>query len=134
MGIARLVLAGLAVLFVLALVVVGAKALFNSLNAKGEEPTSPPVATSPNQNANAPQTLLIRCVAEICPAVFVRIPGGDILQNRDMSKGEEMGFIEPELDVVVGDAGTVEIQVNGQRRPPGEPGSKDTFSVRPGST
>jgi len=75
-------------------------------------------------------TLRIECVADTCPLVTVRVPGGDVLQHRDMSRGEEVSYFEPELDVVLSDAGTVRVTENGERRPQGEPGGRESFTTR----
>jgi hypothetical protein len=47
-----------------------------------------------------------------------------------MSRGEEVSYFESELDVVLSDAGTVRVTENGERRPPGEPGEHEAFTVR----
>ncbi|MCT9932308.1 hypothetical protein N5079_19075 [Planotetraspora sp. A-T 1434] len=147
LGIARLALVGLAVLLLLALVVVGAKALFTSLGTDGA-PTPGASASAPaapgatgntgntgNQGNTAQPsgarvpTVQFICQADICP-VFVRVPGGDVLMDRDLSRGEQASYFEPELDVVLDDAGTVEVLENGKPRPAGQPGERQTFSVK----
>src|SRR4051812_22843163 len=93
MGIARLALAGLAALLLLALIVVGARALFAALSDESSTSGSPspsaPAATSI-------PTLQIVCAADNCP-VFVRVPGGDVLTDRDLTREEQVSYFEPEL-------------------------------------
>ncbi|GAA2901981.1 hypothetical protein GCM10020220_109200 [Nonomuraea rubra] len=72
----------------------------------------------------------IECVAETCPLVTVRVPGGDVLQHREMSRGEEVRYFEPELDVVLSDAGTVRVTENGVPRAQGAAGAREAFTVR----
>ncbi|MEZ0076582.1 hypothetical protein [Planotetraspora sp. GP83] len=144
LGIARLALVGLAVLLLLALVVVGAKALFTSLGTEvaptpgasasaPAAPAAPPATGSPGNTAQPSgtrvPTVQFICQADICP-VFVRVPGGDVLMDRDLSRGEQASYFEPELDVVLDDAGTVQVLENGKPRPAGQPGERQTFSVK----
>ncbi|MGN9788069.1 hypothetical protein ACTMTF_42090 [Nonomuraea sp. ZG12] len=128
MGPARLMLAVLAAVAVVTLLVIGGRALFAS--AGGERvPEREPASGSPSSSAPVP-TVRIECVADTCPLVTVRVPGGDVLQHRDMSRGEEVSYFEPELDVVLSDAGTVRVTENGERRPQGEPGEREAFTAR----
>ncbi|WP_327108225.1 hypothetical protein [Nonomuraea glycinis] len=130
MGLARLALAVLAAGAVVTLLVIGGRALFAS--AGGEQvPVREPFSGSPTGGSGVPvPTLRIECVADTCPLVTVRVPGGDVLQHRDMSRGEEVSYFEPELDVVLSDAGTVRVTENGERRPQGEPGGRESFTTR----
>ncbi|WP_431897056.1 hypothetical protein [Nonomuraea sp. bgisy101] len=129
MGMARLALIGLGVVLLVALVLAGARALVGTLSAAAPMPR--PSAT-PEESATATAkvpTLSIVCTAEACPPVLVRVPGGDVLNDRDLSGGERISFFDAELDVAVEDAGTVEITVNGTPRPAGKAGQRETFSV-----
>jgi hypothetical protein len=128
MGVARLALVVLGVIALVALVVVGARALLASLDTA---PPNPPAATSaPPATPARVATLRIECVADGCPSVLVRVPGGDVLRGGEMAEGEVVSFYEPELDVVIEDGGTVEVTENGTPRPPGRPGRKEEFTVR----
>jgi hypothetical protein len=137
MGFARLLLAGLGALLVLTLIVIGLMALFGSLSSTEEEvPEDPSVAATteiappPAGDSRAePATLEVECVAEQCPKVFVRVPGGDVLLDREMAQGERVSFTEPKLDVVLDDAATVRVLVNGEPRAPGKGGERQTFSA-----
>ncbi|MEU8394288.1 hypothetical protein AB0C28_03815 [Nonomuraea sp. NPDC048892] len=137
MGIARLALLLVAAGVVVTLLVIGGVALVGSdVTAPPErEPASAPAtdttpgAAEPAATAQAP-TVRIECLAETCPLVTVRVPGGDVLQYREMSRGEEVSYFEPELDVVLSDAGTVRVTENGELREPGKPGAREAFTVR----
>lgn len=126
MGLARLALAGLAVGALLVLLFVGGRALLDSLDT-GEAAPEPPSST-PATSIPVP-TLHIECVADVCPLVTVRVPGGDVLQHREMTKGEEVSYFEPELDVVLTDSGSVRVTENGHLRPQGETGEREAFTV-----
>lgn len=129
MGMARLALIGLGVVLLVALVLVGARSLMATLSAAA--PTPGPSATPKSSITATPKvpTLSIVCRAESCPLVLVRVPGGDVLNDRDLTGGEEISFFDAELDVAVEDAGTVEVTVNGTPRPAGKAGQRETFSV-----
>ncbi|GLX00338.1 hypothetical protein Misp02_44240 [Microtetraspora sp. NBRC 16547] len=131
MGIARLVLIGLVVLLALAVVAVGAKSLMTVLGSDdaGAAVATPRASGGASSSASTrTATVQIVCSADRCP-VFVRIPGGDVLMDRDMTRGEQASYFEPELDVVLGDASTVTVLENGTQRPPGETGERQTFKV-----
>lgn len=136
MGFARLALAALAVVAVVALLAVGGRALLDLLDSAPErEPaTATGSATGPGTEltsaAAQEPTVRIECIAETCPTVTVRVPGGDVLQHREMSRGEEVSYFEPELAVVLSDAGTVRVVENGKPRAQGDDGARDAFTVR----
>lgn len=71
-------------------------------------------------------TLTVTVTGAKCQ-VFVRVPGGDILVNRNLLRGESIRFEEPQLSVVLGDASAAQVYVNGALRPPGKPGRRDAF-------
>ncbi|MEO3869822.1 RodZ domain-containing protein [Nonomuraea sp. B12E4] len=135
MGLARLALAVLAAGAAVTLLFVGGRALLGSFGAAQESeraraasPT-PPSAASAEATAQVP-TVRIECVADTCPIVTVRVPGGDVLQHREMSGGEEVSYFDPELDVVISDAGAVRVTVNGKLRESAGRGTKDSFTVQ----
>jgi hypothetical protein len=155
MGLARLLVMGVAILVVVALIVLGVLALIGSLNSEGAPaprsasssvpaapPASatPPAVTSPGPSAtSAPAatppasttpTLFVECRADRCP-LFVRISGGDIVEDRDLTRGQQAVYDQPRLDVVLGDASGVYVEVNGEPREPGEPGERQAFTVEP---
>ncbi|ETK34697.1 hypothetical protein [Microbispora sp. ATCC PTA-5024] len=132
LGIARLALAGLAVVLLLALLVIGARSLFSALGSDEAAPASGPpstsIAGSPTPAASRVPTVRIVCQADRCP-VFVRVPGGDVLIDRDMTRGEQASYFDPELAVVLDDAATVAVEENGTARPAGQPGERQSFKV-----
>ncbi|MEV4113053.1 hypothetical protein [Nonomuraea sp. NPDC049695] len=131
MGLARLALALLAAGAVVTLLVIGARALLGSSDATQERERAVAATTGPVTAATAREpTVRIECVAETCPIVTVRVPGGDVLQYREMSRGEEVSYFEPELDVVLSDAGTVRVTENGKPRDQGKDGERDAFTVK----
>ncbi|GII62977.1 hypothetical protein Skr01_30620 [Sphaerisporangium krabiense] len=139
MGIARLLLVGVAILVVLGLVVLGAVALIGSLSSDGDggTPTAPP-ATTPLVTAPASPTLAeedssgdlptlyVECRADRCP-IFVRVSGGDIVEDRELTRGQQAMYSQPRLDVVLADASTLYVEVNGRARPPAKPGERQSF-------
>ncbi|MEV1177023.1 hypothetical protein [Nonomuraea sp. NPDC049784] len=131
MGLARLALAVLAAGAVVTLLVIGARALLGSSGATQERERAVAATTGPVTEATARvPTVRIECVADTCPIVTVRVPGGDVLQYRDMSRGEEVSYFEPELDVVLSDAGTVRVTENGKPREQGKDGEREAFTVK----
>ncbi|MEU8194294.1 hypothetical protein AB0C10_10980 [Microbispora amethystogenes] len=134
LGIARLALVGLAVVLLLAVIVIGGRALFSTFGSgeSGGTPAvaSPSPAARPSTATSPPRVPTVRvvCQADRCP-VFVRVPGGDVLVDRDLARGEQASYFDPELDVVLDDASTVEVFANGTVRSPGPPGERQAFSV-----
>ncbi|MEU8268097.1 hypothetical protein AB0B89_13100 [Sphaerisporangium sp. NPDC049002] len=137
----------MAILVVLGLIVVGILSLMGSLKSddQGAAPpgsggtgqvSSSPVAPSADQtsadqtsaDAEIP-TLFVECRADRCP-LFVRVSGGDVVEDRDLSRGQQAVYSQPELDVVLGDASTMYVEVNGEARSPGKPGERQSFTVR----
>ncbi|MEV0594436.1 hypothetical protein [Nonomuraea cavernae] len=129
MGIARLALAVLAVVGVVGLLVLGGRALITSFDTPQEPPEALRATAKASASVPVP-TVHIVCAADTCPLVTVRVPGGDVLQYRDMTRGEEVSYFEPELDVVLTDASSVRVTANGEPRAPGEPGKREAFTVR----
>ncbi|WP_405088030.1 hypothetical protein [Microbispora sp. NBC_01389] len=139
LGIARLALVGLAVVLLLAVIVIGGRALFSTFGSGefGSGASGEPAAVASSSPAARPSaatspprvpTVRVVCQADRCP-VFVRVPGGDVLVDRDLARGEQASYFDPELDVVLDDASTVEVFANGTARSPGPPGERRAFSV-----
>ncbi|GAA4181841.1 hypothetical protein GCM10022252_06830 [Streptosporangium oxazolinicum] len=138
MGIARLVLVGLAVLVVVALVVLGVLSLVGGLGSGAETaPSSAPsaaassAAASPAPSATPERvpTVLVECLREQCPTVFLKVTGGDVLLDREMALGERFRSFDPKVDVVLADSAAVRVQVNGAVRSPGKAGERQEFTV-----
>lgn len=64
--------------------------------------------------------------------VFVRVPGGDILVDRSLVRGQSIRFDEPRLSVVLSDASAARVYVNGRLRPSGKPGERLEFVAQKG--
>ncbi len=131
MGIARIVLIVIAVGALLSLVVVGVVGLLTATDPIQAPDTPVPPAASAQAARTAPATLQIACQVESCP-VFVRIPGGDVLLNGQLTKGEQVAYFDGKLDVVLDDASLVKIWENGKPRPPAPPGEPASFTVTRG--
>ncbi|RCG30222.1 hypothetical protein DQ384_15850 [Sphaerisporangium album] len=139
MGIARLLVVGVAILALLALVVVGVIALVGALSSDGAQgapagsatlSTSPAAPPPPVETSVAETpTVYVECRADRCP-IFVRVSGGDIVEDRDLSRGQQAFYSQPSLDVVLADASTVYVEVNGEPRSPGRPGERQHFTAR----
>jgi hypothetical protein len=134
-GGARIAIAAAAVLMMLALLGVGVYTLSSALDTRptpGTTGAAPADASSPSQSP--PPVLAIRVTGQQCQ-VFVSAPGNsDVLINRVLQHGESFVADQPRLDVVVSDAGAVDIRVNGVRRPPGTSGHQLSFTVTGGGT
>ncbi|GAA3108449.1 hypothetical protein GCM10017600_10440 [Streptosporangium carneum] len=130
MGIARLALVGLAVLALVALIVAGVLALFGSLGSEPEPRPSPtPTAAVSSASPERVPTVLVQCLRERCPTVFLRVAGGDVLLNREMVRDEQARFFEDKIDVVLADSASVRVRVNGVERSPGGPGERQEFTA-----
>jgi hypothetical protein len=90
-----------------------------------QQPVRPSRATAPATPVAA-VTLTVTVTGAQCQ-VFVRVPGGDILVNRSLTRGESVRFEEPQLSVVLGDASAAQVFVNGKLRPPGKAGERVAF-------
>ncbi|MEV6984237.1 hypothetical protein AB0M95_23695 [Sphaerisporangium sp. NPDC051017] len=99
MGIARLLLVGVAILALLALVAVGVIALTGALSSDGaDDAPAPAVTAEPVPSGTSPPpvetsaaeipTLYVACQADRCP-LFVRVSGGDIVEDRDLGRGQQ---------------------------------------------
>lgn len=135
MGIARLVLVGLAVLGLVALIVVGVMSLSGALSVDREPaatPTPTPTATVSSASPERVPTVLVQCLRERCPTVFLRVAGGDVLLNREMDRDEQVQFFDDKIDVVLADSAAVRVRVNGADRPPGAPGERQEFTASRG--
>ncbi|MFJ2028275.1 hypothetical protein [Streptosporangium sp. NPDC087985] len=133
MGIARLVLIGLAVLALAALIVVGVLSLVGVLSSDPEPSTPPPsaAATSATPEQQIP-TIRVQCLRQQCPKVFLKVAGGDVLLDREMAEGEQAQSFDAKIDVVLADPAAVHVEVNGAVRPPGKAGERQEFTVSRG--
>ncbi|ACZ83424.1 hypothetical protein [Streptosporangium roseum] len=132
MGIARLALAGLAVLVAVALIVVGAFSLVGALNPDPgpAAPSTPAAAPSvPSATPEQIPTVRVQCLQEHCPKVFLKVAGGDVLLDREMARDEQAQSFDAKVDVVLADSAAVRVEVNGEVRPPGKAGERQEFTA-----
>lgn len=94
----------------------------------GRHHASSPVPIPPLAASARADALAIVVTGSQCQ-VFVRDPGGDVLVDRLLTRGESVYYDAPTLDAVVSDASAVEIYINGVLQPPGQPGQQATFTV-----
>lgn len=87
--------------------------------------------TSNGHDAAAAPTLQLS-VTGAKSRVFVRIPGGDVLLDDTLTHGRHAEFNQAALDVVIYDAGAVQVTVNGKPRPMGKAGQREQFTAHSG--
>jgi hypothetical protein len=92
--------------------------------------TSAP-APARHVSSAATVTLVVTVTAAECQ-VFIRVPGGDILVNRNLTRGQSVRFDDPRLSVVLSDAGAVRAYVNGELLPLGGSGRRAEFTALKG--
>ncbi|WP_141957178.1 hypothetical protein [Actinoallomurus bryophytorum] len=90
-----------------------------------------PPAASASATPVASVTLTVTVTGAKCQ-VFVRVPGGDILVNRSLVRGQSVRFDEQSLSVVLGDGSAAQVYVNGRLRPPGRAGKRVEFVATKG--
>ncbi|MFC3522508.1 RodZ domain-containing protein [Streptomonospora nanhaiensis] len=127
-----LAIAGAIVLFI-TLVILGGYFLYRSLPAGNPDSAVPESADTAAAQAGevTTGTLYIEVVGESSD-VLVRVPGGDVLTDAAMGRGEYVTFDESRpLSVTIGDPSAVELYVHGEPRDISgeEPGH--TFTVEP---
>jgi cytoskeletal protein RodZ len=88
---------------------------------------SPEMSVQPTKQKQAP-TLRLELVGT--SYVTVRVPGGRTLTSRTYRKGAQLRYDRPRLEVVLGNAGAVQVFVNGRQRKRGDRGQVESFSVR----
>ncbi|MEU8377822.1 hypothetical protein [Streptosporangium sp. NPDC048865] len=135
---ARLVLVGLAVLALVALIVFGALSLLGGPDPGAGTAALPAASASESSAAASPPssatpervpTVLVECLREHCPTVFLKVTGGDVLLDRELARGERFQSFDAKVDVVLADSAAVRVQVNGAVRSPGEAGERQEFTV-----
>jgi hypothetical protein len=120
----------LALLAIAVLICVAAFAAYQIWDQSRTRPSDhPPVRHGRSTASAVPVSALTLSVTVTGPKcqVFVRVPGGDILVNRSLTRGESVRFEEPQLSVVLGDASAAQVFVNGKLRPPGKAGERVAF-------
>jgi hypothetical protein len=150
-GLARILIAAIAVVLALALFVVGGLALVNALTSSSSDPGSTsPAGTQEQQDgadasesaSPAPQQtrsartasvealpLLIRVVGTPTQ-VFVRVSGsGEVLQTGTLNTGEVRQYEQAPLDVVAINGAAVEVTIYGKKQPPKTAGARGEWFV-----
>jgi hypothetical protein len=130
----------LALLAIIVLICVAAFAAYRIWDRSRESPAAPhrprtrvttSATPSPTTTPVDAVTLALTVTGPSCQ-VFVRVPGGDILVNRSLVRGQSVRLDEQRLSIVLGDASAVRVYVNGKLRPPGKPGRRVTFTALKG--
>jgi hypothetical protein len=73
--------------------------------------------------------LVIHCRVEQCRVFVSTSPDGNVLFNGTLRQDEVRQYDEPRMDVVVTDASTVDIYLNGRLQKKGPPGARRTYTV-----
>ncbi|GAA0279937.1 hypothetical protein GCM10009527_090350 [Actinomadura nitritigenes] len=137
-------IAAIAVVFALALLVVGGIALVNAVSGSPDKerpsagPASPsgPSTSSPDasptaQTPAASVPLLIRVTGQPT-TVIVRVPDtGQVLTQGVHDTGEVLQFKEDTLDVVAYNGGSLQVKIYGKLQAAKPPGQRATWYVRP---
>ena len=122
-----------AVALLVTLVALGGYFLYRSLpgtggsvSANASEAAAEPV------DSDEMGVLYIRVVGE-SSNVFVRVPGGDVLMDQELSQGNSVHYRENTegLEVTLGDPGAVEVYVNGTERDVSDRESGHSFTLAP---
>ncbi len=126
-------LRGRFLLALLAIVVLIGAAAFAAYQIWDQSREQTPVRPGHNQAHASPTpqavTLAITVTGVQCQ-VFVQVPGGDILVNRSLVRGQSVRFEESRLSVVLGDASAAQVWVNGHPRP-APSGGRLAFTITP---
>ncbi|MBO2449227.1 hypothetical protein J4573_19135 [Actinomadura barringtoniae] len=128
----------------LALLVVGGMALVNALTSDGGDqpgPTgtatasggTPHSATAPSKGASASASAAMPLVIRVVGApttVVVTVPGtGEVLRRGVLNTGEAEQYDKAPLNVVVSDAGSVEVTIYGELQQRGAAGQRQEWLV-----
>jgi hypothetical protein len=124
----------LALLAIAVLICVAAFAAYQIWDQSRSRPAHPPIRHDRSTASAVPVSALTLTVTVTGPKcqVFVRVPGGDILVNRSLVRGQSVRFDERQLSVVLGDASAAQVYVNGRLRPAGKPGQRVAFTALKG--
>ena len=87
-----------------------------------------PGASQRASRDESPPTLALRVTGASC-YVRVETSAGGVLVDDTLTRGQRFSTDKPDLDVTVGDAGAVDVFVNGQRRAQSGGEGVDTFKV-----
>jgi hypothetical protein len=137
--------AAVAVALAIALLVVGAVALWGALTSEPAQPgpgsskADPPAASQPvpSGKTKPPATssvadgfaLVVRCRAARCGVFISSVPDNDVLFNGNLGPGEERHADEPRMNLVVSDGSSVEVYINGRLQAKGSPRKRKYYTI-----
>ncbi|TYK50401.1 hypothetical protein FXF68_07650 [Actinomadura decatromicini] len=141
-GLARILIAAVAVIAALALLVVGAVALVNAVTGE-PDPKGPSAAVSPSDagagsrssDATASPTVVLPLVIRVigpATAVVVRIAdtSGRVLTNGTLKTGETLQYREAPLQVVATNGGSLQVVIYGKLQPREPAGERAVWFVK----
>ena len=141
MGLARIAIAVIAVVVAFGLLIIGGIALWGALTSKDDEkPGAVPSTTASLASSSKPKatsgqvgnTVLIHCLAVQC-SVSVLGPGPtNVLFHGTLVQGQRQSYNETQLTVVVDDASSATVTINGKLQPRGAHGVSKTYEVPAG--
>lgn len=106
-----------AVVLLVTLVVLGAYFLYRSLPGNSGEAVGPGAdgGASAQSAGTDMKVLYIKVVGE-ATHVQVRVPGGEVITDTEMSPGQYAAYSQPRLDVTIGEPSEVQVFVEGEER------------------
>lgn len=118
----------LALIAIVVLICVAAFAVYRIWDHAREGSPAPHARPTAARSTAGAVTLALTVTGPRCQ-VFVRVPDGDILVNRELRRGQSLRFDEPRLNVVLGDGSAARVYVDGRLRPPDPPGRRVAFDA-----
>jgi hypothetical protein len=136
------VIAAVAVVFALALLVVGGMALVNAVtgspsknapsSAASPSESTPSAEASPTEKSPASSVPLLIEVTGAPTKVFVRVPDtGTVLKSGTLETGDTLQFDQKTLDLVATDGSALRVTIYGKVQPQKPAGVRATWLVRP---
>ncbi|GAA1007129.1 MULTISPECIES: RodZ domain-containing protein [Nocardiopsidaceae] len=107
-----------AVLLLVTLLALGGFFLYRSLPGNGASVSANASGTAAESEEPENMGVLHIRVTGESSDVFVRIPGGDVLLDQEVTQGQSVNYASAEggLEVTIGDPSAVEVFVHGNRR------------------
>ncbi|WP_150241710.1 RodZ domain-containing protein [Nocardiopsis quinghaiensis] len=118
-----------AVLLLVTLLALGGFFLYRSLPSTDVSANASGTASEGEEPENM-GVLYIRVIGE-SSEVFVRVPGGDVLMDQNMSQGQSVNYNQADegLEVTIGDPSAVEVFVNGEQRDISDESADHSFTI-----
>lgn len=119
---------------------IGVTALVIGMSRQSSGPSATEPATAATQAragaaddappGTASAALVVRARTDNC-RIFVSVPGPsmEVLSDETLSRGDARQYDRPRLNAVIHDASACDVWVNGQRKPLGESGRRQTYTV-----